>query len=198
MPRFFIRTLMAFIIVTAVALTALRNANEQWAGMMLLAALATLGTAILAAINLGGREQAWWRGFALFSGGYLVAAFGPVQSHLATTQLLIHMHPVVTSPGTGPPVYPIFWRQRADVLARIERLKAAGQGPNDRELSGAMNVLANLNTQLAGTPNQEEFLRVGHCLLALLSGLLGGAIAMRFYAKRVREVDTDRRLPQYR
>ena len=193
MPRFFIRTLMAFIIVTAVALTALRYANELWAGMMLLVALATSGTAILAAINLRGRERAWWQGFILFSGGYLVAAFGPVQSHLVTTQLLITMHPVITSPGTGPPVYPIFWRQRAQALAEIERLKAAGQGPNDRELRGAMNVLANLNTQLAGTPDQEAFLRVGHCLLALLSGLLGGSIAIWFYAKRVHEMEIDRR-----
>jgi hypothetical protein len=193
MPRFLIRTLMAFIIVSAVGLAALRNADELWAGMMLLVALATLGTAILAAINLGGRERAWWQGFALFSGGYLVAAFGPVQFHLATTQLLITMHPVITSPGTGPPVYPFLWRQRAQALAEIERLEAAGQGPNDRELSGAMNMLANLNTQLAGTPNQDEFLRVGHCLFALLSGLLGGTIAMWFYAKRVREMISDRR-----
>ncbi len=193
MPRFLIRTLMAFIIVTAVGLAALRNADELWAGMMLLVALAALGTAILAAINLKGRARAWWQGFALFSGGYLVAAFGPVQSHLATTQLLITMHPVITSPGSGSPAYATFWRQRAWALAEIERLKAAGQGPYDRELSGAMNVLANLNTQLAGTPNQEEFLRVGHCLLALLSGLLGATIALWLYAKRVRQADTDRR-----
>jgi hypothetical protein len=193
MRRISIRTLMAFVLVSAVGLAALRNANELWAGMMILVALAGLGTAILAAINLGGRERAWWQGFALFSGGYLVAAFGPVPFHLATTQLLISMHPVITSPGTGPPVYPIFWRQRANALAQIERLKAAGQGPNDRELSGAMNMLANLNTQLAGTPNQDEFLRVGHCLFILLSGLLGGTIAMWLYAKRVRQVDTDRR-----
>jgi hypothetical protein len=193
MPRFSIRTLMVSIIGTAIALTALRYANELWAGMMVLVALVTLGTAILAAIHRANCERAWWQGFVLFFGGYLVAAFGPVQFDLATSQLLIDMHPVITSPGTGPPVYPTLWRQRARALAQIERLKAAGRGPNDRELSGAMNVLANLNTQLAGTPDQDQFLRVGHCLFALLSGLLGGTIAMWLYAKRVREVDTDRR-----
>jgi hypothetical protein len=191
MRRFSIRTLMASIILVAIALTALRYASKLWAGLMLLVALAALGTAILAAINLIGRDRAWWQGFALFSGGYLVAAFGPAQFHLATTQLLIYMHPVITSPGTGPPVYPIYWRQRADVLARIERLKAAGQGPNDRELSGAMNMLANLNTQLAGTPDQDEFLRVGHCLFALLSGLLGGTVAVWFYERRGRGVNDE-------
>ena len=55
-----------------------------------------------------------------------------------------------------------------------------------------MNILANLNTQLAGTPDQDAFLRVGQCLFALLSGLLGGPIALWFNAKRVREVGTDR------
>ena len=187
MPHFSIRTLMAIIVVSAIGMVALRNANELWAGLMLILVLVAMGIAALGALNLLGRERAWWQGFAVFTGGYLTAIFSPIQSNLATTQMLITMHPMVTSPGTGPPVYPIYWRQRARALATIESLKAAGRGPADRELIGTMNVLANLNTQLAGTPNQDEFLRVGHSFFALLAGLLGGTVAVLFYGRRGRQ-----------
>ena len=79
---------MAFVLVSTVALVALRNANELWAGMMLLLALAAVGVAGLGATLMCGRERAWWLGFAVFGGGYLVAALCPVRSELATTHLL--------------------------------------------------------------------------------------------------------------
>ena len=43
MGRFSIRTLMASLVVSAVGLAALRNANDLWAGMMFLTALAVVG-----------------------------------------------------------------------------------------------------------------------------------------------------------
>ncbi len=63
MRRISIRTLMAFVLVSAVGLAALRNANELWAGMMLLVAMAALGGAVLGLILMRGRERAWWLGF---------------------------------------------------------------------------------------------------------------------------------------
>ena len=77
MRRFSIRTLMAVVVVSAVGLAALRNANEVWADVMCLAALAAVGSAMLGAMFLRRREQAWSAGFALFSGSYLVFAFVP-------------------------------------------------------------------------------------------------------------------------
>lgn len=88
MRRFSIRSLIAFVVVSAVGLAALRNADEPWAGMMLLLVLAAVGVAVLGAVLMNGRERAWWLGFAVFGGGYLVAALCPVRSELATTYLL--------------------------------------------------------------------------------------------------------------
>ena len=102
MSRVSIRSLMSFVIVSAVGLAALKNAGDLWAGMMLLAALAALGAASLGATILRGKERCWWMGFAVYSGGYLVLAFGPwfsenLRSHLATTHLLTYaqqnLHP---------------------------------------------------------------------------------------------------------
>jgi hypothetical protein len=45
MRRFSIPTLMAFVLVSAVGLAALRNANDLWVGMMILLALTAVGVA---------------------------------------------------------------------------------------------------------------------------------------------------------
>ena len=47
MRRFSVRTLMVFVIIFAIGLTALRNGNDVWAGAMLFVALAAVGTAVL-------------------------------------------------------------------------------------------------------------------------------------------------------
>jgi hypothetical protein len=109
MRRFSIRFLMAFVLVSAVGLAALRNANELWEGTMLLLALAAVGMAILGAIFMRGRDRAWWIGFALFSGGYLLMTFAPglsneVRPKLGTTHLLDEVHhrltPLVSQDST--------------------------------------------------------------------------------------------------
>ncbi len=53
-----IRTLMAFIVVSAVGLAALRNADESWAGMMLLPTLAMVGVAVLGGSSSRGQGRA--------------------------------------------------------------------------------------------------------------------------------------------
>src|SRR5262249_32749346 len=105
MPRFSILGMMGSILALAVGLAALRNADELWAGVMLLLAFGLLGIALLHIIYRPGQERAWWLGFALLGGGYLVLAIGPwfseeVQPKLATTRLLEHVHRrIVPSPN---------------------------------------------------------------------------------------------------
>jgi hypothetical protein len=102
MRRFSIRTLMALIVVSAVGLAALRNANDLWAGMMFLAVLAAVGIALIGTFILRDRERYWWAGFAFFAGSYLVVAFSPWVSDqwptfLGTTNLLIAAHRTSTA-----------------------------------------------------------------------------------------------------
>jgi hypothetical protein len=42
-------------------------------------------------------------------------------------------------------------------------------------------------TLLPGAANYDPFLRVGHCLFAVLSGVIGGLVAIRFHALRERD-----------
>jgi hypothetical protein len=97
MRRYTIRSLMALVILAAVGLAALRSANELWAGLMLLVALATIGVTLLGTIISRGRERAWWAGFAFFAGSYLLLAEGPwlspwLRPQLGTTHLLNELH----------------------------------------------------------------------------------------------------------
>ena len=50
MRSFSIRSLTAFIVLAAIGLAALRDANDLWAGMLLLLALATVAVAMMGAV----------------------------------------------------------------------------------------------------------------------------------------------------
>jgi hypothetical protein len=188
MRRFSIRTLMACVLLSAVGLAALRSASRLWAGIMMMLALAAIGVAILGAALMRGRERAWWLGFAVFGGGYLVLTFAPglsseVGARLVTTKALDAANLQLVA-ASGQAVLPQYlWWQHARALGQVDRLKAANREPGDRELDTAMRILANLETQLQGAADQRDFLRVGHSLFGLFAGLVGGMIAVWFYAR---------------
>src|SRR5262249_15458768 len=97
MRRFSIRSLTAFIIVAAIGLAALRDANDLWAGILLMLALAAVAIATMGAVILRGGERYWWAGFGFLGGGYLFIALGPwlsdtFQPQLGTTHVLRYAH----------------------------------------------------------------------------------------------------------
>jgi hypothetical protein len=101
MRRFSISSIMGLILIIAVGVAALRNADEIWAGIILMVALGMGGVAILGVLHSRGRDRAWWAGFTIFAWGYLVLAFGPwfavqIRPRLATTLLLDYLH---STPG---------------------------------------------------------------------------------------------------
>jgi membrane protease YdiL (CAAX protease family) len=193
--RVSIRSLMTFVVVSAVGLAALRNAGDQWAGMMLLAALAALGSATLGALILRGKERYWWAGFALFSGGYLVLAFGPwfaenVRPQLGTTHLLTYVQQKMHA-RNRPLEGDLASAQTShdSLLAQIARLKQKVRNHNDPAIVALQASLSSLDheiTVLRRTPTRDQFQLVGHSVFALLAGLLGGLIATWFYHRRER------------
>ena len=88
MRRFSIRTAMAFILVSAIGLAALRGASELWAQMMLMTSAIAVGVSVLGASLVRGREQAWWLGFAVFGAGYLAVSAGPWVDDAFRNQLI--------------------------------------------------------------------------------------------------------------
>ena len=128
MCRFTIRSVMAFVLASALGMAALKNANEFWAGATIMVALAALGTAVLGALTLRGADRYGWAGFAVFSGGYLVIAFGPWPSdsfkpQLGTTALLTYVRASAADTLISPEEsLPGLQLRRAQLVQQIESL----------------------------------------------------------------------------
>jgi hypothetical protein len=157
MRRSSIRGLMAVVIAAAVGLTALRNANEWWARAMLLVALVAVWNAVLRAVVLRDKEKCRQAGFALACDAYLIIALGSLQPSLGTTRLLNYLHAQM-----HPPL-------------RVESLsyRSVTYAPGAKPVVVTRPVGPQLKMPTVSTA-PDPFLRVGHCLVALLVGLAGG------------------------
>src|SRR5262249_32339246 len=182
---------MAFIVVSAVGLAALRNANELWAGLMLLFTLEAVGAAILGVILTRGRERAWWLGFAFFGAGYLALTVAPWVSHLTrlqlgTPHLIGHLRRLMFASDEQ---HLLAEKQQVDTeLANLRAM--TGKSSNDPVVISLTRSSRAIQAQLTANRNArlryDEFQRVGHCLVALLSGLVGGTIGVWFWGRRER------------
>ncbi len=192
MRRLSLRTLMAFILVAAVGLAALRNANDLWAGMMLMLALTSVGVSILGAALLRGCERAWWLGFAVFGGGYLAVSVGPwvgdaFRQQLSTTHLIGELRNLMFESNVK-----LLLAEKEEIRGELAKLLPVA-GNYDPVVSSLRNSLRSIDEQLIKNRNTvrrfDYFQSTGHSLFVLLSGLMGGTVAVRFYARRGREAD---------
>jgi hypothetical protein len=195
MRTFSIRIMMGAIIAVAISLTALRNANEIWAGMIMLVVVAAIGIAVLGAIFLQGHKQAWWVGFGLFGGGYLAFAVGPwfintFQPILSTTHVLKAIQPLIIRTASKDEVDLKQWRAKRDELeARLQEAESLARSGGDPAVIAGRRAIYKLYQQIEAikdAANYEEFQQIGHCLFAVLSGLLGATVAIWFYGRRDR------------
>jgi hypothetical protein len=174
MRRVSILGLMGCVFACAVALAALRNASELWAGITLLIALGALGTALLGVIYQQGKDRAWWLGFALFGGGYLTLAFAPwfseeVGLKLATTQLLGYLHSQVTQSPTPQPTFFLdstgkrtalrdLKVERDSVATKLQNARRLTKNPNsDPSVLRLRRSLASLDQQISIIEGVEPF-----------------------------------------
>ena len=210
MRRFSVRSLMAFVLVSAIGLAAFRNANEIWASVMLLVAFGAAATALVNALILRGKERYGWTGFAIFSGGYLGITLGPLlnapyNSHLGTTAVLNYIQSQVAfaSPSQqAATTNPI--TRRASLVERIATLEEASGSITGPELASLKRRLIALDAEddrqrvllaaaekwrsiLPGAENSEQFFCVGHSLFALLAGLAGSFVATWFHARSTKD-----------
>ena len=202
MRRFSIRALMAVVVVCAVGLAALINANDSWTGIIPLVSLASVGVAVLGAVILSGRARYWWLGYSLFSGVYLMLTVGPgismdVTHSLVTTRLIINLHTRLADAELKA-----FQQQQAKQAAQSPvTLGQQNDDPGDvsAQKKAQKKMIAEQQKQMSQAMSRAidngPSLRIGHSLFALLSGLLGGTVAVWFYVRRER-TDADAREAQ--
>src|SRR5262249_36376756 len=147
--------MMGAVLACAVGLAALRNANELWAGTLALLTLGLLGVAVLGVIYERCRDRAWWLGYALFGGGYLVVAFAPwvvegFQPRLATSELLGYVHSQVSPPSVQINLsnLKLLQDQRVLTQAKLATAKRLVRSPADPSVVSLQRTLKALDSKI--------------------------------------------------
>ena len=179
-----IRDLMGAVVFLAAALAALRNPDDYWAGGLLIVTLVLLGTAVLAVVYERGRSRAGWLGFLVFGGAYLALSVGQLPSaamsaKLPTTRLMSYAHARVDAAA----------RLRAKLVFQIIDQSTGTMSFDEAAIQA--DPSQKWKAIVPGAVNYEAFSLVGHCLVALLAGLLGAVIARRYQARHGRALETD-------
>jgi hypothetical protein len=202
MRRFSVRSLMILIVVAAIGLAALRNANPYWAGAMEAVVAVSVATSVTAALALRGKDQIGRAGFAVFSIMYLLITVGSVfsdsfKASFPTAAALRYVQSLVSDTGITNS------QQRRATLAT--RIQAFGDSSDDQdpavqrlkdrlvlldqmiqEEQNARSRAARWRSWLPGAVRADDFVLIGHSLFALLSGLIGTVVGRVFYARRER------------
>jgi hypothetical protein len=173
---------MGLVLGLAVAIAALRNADDHWAGGLLLATALLIGVAALGAVYHSGRRRAGRLGFAVFAGGYFALVFfglsDPNVNRLPTTWLLLYVHQEAVAPITFT----------AALLPSLPPSGATTTESNSvqHHIAWQYSTVSpnRWNAMIPGAANYEAFSIVGHCLFALLAGLLGIVITTRYQARQ--------------
>jgi hypothetical protein len=107
-----------------------------------------------------------------------------VSRHLGTTDLLDYVHAKVV----GSPIKN-FDVTRYDKNSVLYQAIIPDRGVNitwPPDIVAATLPVNRWSAALPGVANYDQFLRVGHAIFALIAGLVGGLIAIWFYARRER------------
>lgn len=195
MRRFTILTLMGLVLALAVGLAALRGANDYWAGDLLLATPLLFGVALIGATCGKERSRAGRLGFAVLGGVYFALAFFGLSEgnlgKLPTSCLLRYIHERVAGQQTFSVVFTTTTPPLALTKAATT-VNVSGTPYGITNVAGTLNETVDANSQttkrwramLPGAANYDAFQSVGHCLFALLAGLLGAVVARRFANRR--------------
>lgn len=180
MKRISIRALMGVVLATAVAIAALRSADDYWAGGLFLITPLVLCVALIASVCGRARPRARRLGFAILGGGYFaVSLLGQSEANLAklpTPWLLVYVHQKAAPPLS----FGTFTVSMVGNMGTITGTSSTSPGFNVVTNSIPPVPPSRWARLLPGAANGEAFIVVGQCLFSLLAGLMGAGIAQWF------------------
>jgi hypothetical protein len=176
--RFSIAGLLGLVLFVAVALAALRDANDLWDSGVFSFTLGLLLVSILLAIHRTERRRAYWLGFALFGGGYLVASLiPPVESRLLTTKGLTYLDSKVPGRETTLGLSVRWFSKNPNPV--VGYVFSADWQTAATNPQGTIRLWNPSTGRLLAGPSatSENFVRIGHSLLALIMAFGGGHLS---------------------
>jgi WD40 repeat protein len=182
--RFSIASLLVLVLVLGVGFAALRESNEPWDSGLFTLTLTVLLTSVLLAIHRTESRRAFWIGCAVFGWTYLALSLVPsIEARLATTKALAYLDSKV--PGRPQN----FFRLHVTSGTPGNRVQAVAFSPDGNRLATSSLGKARLWDVTTGrvlsgwAGTTENFVRIGHSLIALIVALLGGRLSGYLYAR---------------
>jgi hypothetical protein len=185
--RFHLGTLVIVVLILGISFAALRESNEVWDSGVVTLTLGVLLVSILLAVHRTERRRAFWLGFALFGGVYLAVSQVPsIESRLITTKALAFLEsklserPIVISGRV--------WDTWSRNLRQNNQTSIAFSPRGNRVASGSQGIIrvwdvSGGNPLGTGSGTTENFVRIGHSLLALIFAFVGGRLSCYLHSR---------------
>ena len=183
--RFNIASLLVAVLFVAVGFAALRESNDLWDSGLFTLTLTVLLISTLLAIHRSDARRAFWIGFALLGGGYLLLSLvASIESRLATTKALAYLDSKVPGRSLGVLTIQLVGTRSGSSGNQVQAVAFSPQGGQlDTSNLGTVKLWDATTGRLLGgwAGTTENFVRIGHSLLALLAGWLGGLLSRRLW-----------------
>ena len=179
-PRFTIAGLLVLILFLGVGLAALRGATDEWDSGVFGVTLALLLVSVLLAAHRTGDRRAYWLGFALFGGAYLLLSLvPPIESRLPTTRALAYLDSKVSDRAVS---FTVAYTSSAPggPANSVQTFAFAPSGSTMSTSTAGAVRLWNLSTGRAVSGpggSQQSFLRIGHSLLVFVLAIVGAHVS---------------------
>jgi hypothetical protein len=183
--RFNIANLLLVVLVLGLGFVAVRESNDLSESGIFTMTLVALLVSPLVAIHCSGARRTFWIGFALLGGGYLVLSLVPPnESRLMTTRALAYLDSKV--PGRSPAIS-LYTNLVMNTGIGGDQVRGVIFGTDGNQIvsfsQGQGWIRDVMNSRLLGgwAGTTENFVRIGHSLLALIAAWVGGLLSRRLW-----------------
>jgi hypothetical protein len=196
--RFTIANLLFIVLFLGVSFAALREASAIWESAVFSAVLGAVLLSIVRAIQSTSGRRAFWLGFAICGGLYLWLSMIPaIEFRLVTTHALLYLDAKL--PGRADLYQQLiggaggFIQQTGFDLIFTDPVQPTTWNVTNRP--GA--VWATQNGVLVPVLNIKSalFVHIGHSLLAVIAGCVGGWLSRYWYARQERTANPAAAIP---